>query len=259
MVIVSTSIKGGVGKSSLVLLLANNLASRGHKVLVVDMDLNNTSTIYYTMGIKNVQEVWERRNIMIALTQGRVEENIVHSRIENVDVIPSSLSLCNIRAIDYRVLNKILEEVKGKYDFILIDTSPTYDNLVMNAINAADLVLNPVELTEYACNMSLFLMNKIKEELPDKYENTFIIYNKWEERFRNFPNTVQSQVQDLFEKTFDNILDIRLANVYSFNRYTHFDEKLKLSAKSKGTVRLVEAVNELADNIAREKHFVEEF
>ena len=61
LVIVSTSIKGGVGKSSLVLLLANNLASRGHRVLGVDMDLNNTSTIYYTMGIKNVQEVWERR------------------------------------------------------------------------------------------------------------------------------------------------------------------------------------------------------
>ncbi|WP_407400543.1 ParA family protein [Treponema sp.] len=259
MVIVSTSIKGGVGKSSLVLLLANNLASRGHKVLVVDMDLNNTSTIYYTMGIKNVQEVWERQNIMIAMTQGRVEENIVHSRIKNVDVIPSSLSLCNIRSIDYRVLKKVLEEVKGSYDYIVIDTSPTYDNLVMNAINAADLVLNPVELTEYACNMSLFLMTKIQEELPDKYENTFIIYNKWDERYRTYPNTVQSQVQKLFEKTFGNILDIRLANCYSFNRYTHFDERLKFSAKSKGTVRLVQAVNDLVDQITREKNFIEEF
>lgn len=211
------------------------------------------------MGIKNVQEVWERQNIMIALTQGRVEENIVHSRIENVDVIPSSLSLCNIRAIDYRVLKKVLEEVKESYDYILIDTSPTYDNLVMNAINAADLVLNPVELTEYACNMSLFLMNKIKEELPDKHENTFIIYNKWEDRYKSFPNCVQSQVQMLFEKTFDNILDIKLSNCYSFNRYTHFDEKLKFSAKSKGTVRLVQAVNDLVDQITREQNFIEEF
>ena len=196
---------------------------------------------------------------MIALTQGRVEENIVHSRIDNVDVIPSSLSLCNIRAIDYRVLNKILEEVKRKYEYILIDTSSTYDNLVMNAINAADLVLNPVELTEYACNMSAFLMSKIKEELPDKFDNTFILYNKWEERYSSFPNCVQSQAQLLFEKTFGNILDIKLSNCYLFNRYTHFDEKLKLSAKSKGTVRLVQAVNELVDQITRQKNFVEEF
>ena len=129
----------------------------------------------------------------------------------------------------------------------------------MNAINAADLVLNPVELTEYACNMSLFLMTKIQEELPDKYENTFIIYNKWDERYRTYPNTVQSQVQKLFEKTFGNILDIRLANRYSFNRYTHFDERLKFSAKSKGTVRLVQAVNDLVDQITREKNFIEEF
>ena len=70
---------------------------------------------------------------------------------------------------------------------------------------------------------------------------------------------MQSQVQKLFEKTFGNILDIRLANCYSFNRYTHFDERLKFSAKSKGTVRLVQAVNDLVDQITREKNFIEEF
>ena len=61
MVITVSSIKGGVGKSSVVLLLANNLASRGRKVLVIDTDLNNTVTVYYTMGIGRIGEIVNAR------------------------------------------------------------------------------------------------------------------------------------------------------------------------------------------------------
>ncbi len=43
--------KGGVGKSTDAILLANNLAARGFKVLFFDMDTNNSSTIYYTLGM----------------------------------------------------------------------------------------------------------------------------------------------------------------------------------------------------------------
>lgn len=43
--------KGGVGKSTDAVLIANNLAARGFKVLFFDMDTNNSSTIYYCMGI----------------------------------------------------------------------------------------------------------------------------------------------------------------------------------------------------------------
>ena len=60
MVITVSSIKGGVGKSSVVILLANNLASRGHKVLVIDMDLNNSATLYYTAGLKDAETISAR-------------------------------------------------------------------------------------------------------------------------------------------------------------------------------------------------------
>lgn len=75
MVITISSIKGGVGKSSTVILLVNNLAARGYKVLVIDMDLNNTVTIYYTIGLPNVQELWERKNIVISLVQNKASES----------------------------------------------------------------------------------------------------------------------------------------------------------------------------------------
>ena len=80
MVITVSSIKDGAGKSSVVILLANNLASRGHKVPVIDMDLNNSSTLYYTAGLKDAETISERQNIMIALIRGRAEENIVKTK-----------------------------------------------------------------------------------------------------------------------------------------------------------------------------------
>ena len=76
MVITVSSIKGGVGKSSVVLLLANNLASRGRKVLVIDTDLNNTVTVYYTMGIGRIGEICERQNISLAFSTGKIESKM---------------------------------------------------------------------------------------------------------------------------------------------------------------------------------------
>ena len=85
MVITVSSIKGGVGKSSVVLLLANNLAARGRKVLVIDTDLNNTVTVYYTMGIGRIGEICERQNVSLAFSRGKIDEkNIVQSRRGNV-------------------------------------------------------------------------------------------------------------------------------------------------------------------------------
>lgn len=66
------------------------------------MDLNNTASLFYTLGLENIREITERKNIMLSLTQEKAEENI----IPNVDIIPSSLSLCNIRANRLSCLKK---------------------------------------------------------------------------------------------------------------------------------------------------------
>ena len=112
--------KGGVGKSTDAILLANNLAARGHKVLFFDMDTNNSSTIYYTLGMA---DEFPTRNVAEALTHRTTEGYAVRSRIPNVDIVPSSLRLFDIRPGDYHALKKTLPS--GRYDFVVIDTAPT--------------------------------------------------------------------------------------------------------------------------------------
>ena len=107
MVITFSSMKGGVGKSTDAVLLANNLAARGLKVLFFDMDTNNSSTIYYTLGIA---DEFPTKNVAEALSRRSVEGCVVRSRIENVDIVPSSLRLFDIRSIDYHALKKTLSE-----------------------------------------------------------------------------------------------------------------------------------------------------
>lgn len=259
MVITVSSIKGGVGKSSTVILLANNLAARGYKVLVIDMDLNNTATIYYTIGLPNVQELWERKNIVIALVQNNAAENAVQSRIKNIDVIPSSLNLCDMRGMDYRNLLRVIKPLSKLYDYIVIDTSPTFDNLVKSAIHAADLIISPAEATEYNCNMSLYLMTKIKEEHPEKFQKSFILFNRWNEHYEQWENNLQTQVERMFRKNFSNILTVEIPQSGSFNKYTHFDEKLRIDDRNANVGRMVKAVNSLVDMITGKEMFVETF
>lgn len=259
MVITISSIKGGVGKSSTVILLVNNLAARGYKVLVIDMDLNNTVTIYYTIGLPNVQELWERKNIVISLVQNNASENTVHSRIKNVDVIPSSLNLCDMRSMDYHNLLKVIQPLFKEYDYIVIDTSPTFDNLVKSAIHAADVIISPAEATEYNCNMTLYLMTKIREEHPEKIKKTYILFNRWIEHYEKWENNLQSQVERMFRKNFANILSVKIPQSGSFNKYTHFDEKLRLDDRNANVGRMVKAVNSLVDMITGKEQFVESF
>ena len=258
MVITVSSIKDGAGKSSVVILLANNLASRGHKVPVIDMDLNNSSTLYYTAGLKDAETISERQNIMIALIQGRAEENIVKTKKkENVFLIPSSLSLCDIRAIDFRVLKRTISN--PEYDFVLIDTSPTYDNLVILSIYADDLVLSPVQFSKFNYNMTVFLMSKIMEKIPEAYEYTYILYNHWKQHHEKYARGLQSDGKQIYDETFDNILDVKLPDTPFVDHYTQEDVRLRVTIRDAGNSRLVLGINSLVNQITGEDSIVEVF
>ena len=254
MVITFSSMKGGVGKSTDAVLLANNLAARGFKVLFFDMDTNNSSTIYYCMGIA---DEFPTQNVAEALTHRTTEGYTVHSRIPNIDIVPSSLRLFDIRAIDYHVLKKSLP--KDEYDFIIIDTAPTYDNLVMNALYAADYIFTPVQLDFFNLTTSRFLRSHLYDELNEQVQKWYIYYTFWQENLAVFPESIQSQFAALFESEFDNILDIQIPNTPATRKYTQTDEKVSIHSRMLGSQRLAVAFNKLANMITNSEQDVEKF
>ena len=259
MVITVSSIKGGVGKSSVVLLLANNLASRGRKVLVIDTDLNNTVTVYYTMGIGRIGEICERQNVSLAFSMGKIDDkNIVQSRKQNVSVVPSSLRLLDQRSMESVEIKRVLRSAKG-FDDVIIDTSPTYDSIVAGAWMAADLILSPVQFTEYNFNMSACLMSKMRSVTPEQAKKTYFLFNHWSEQYAQYPSSMQNLVFTMYRQNFDNLLSVTLPDTRFVDRYTNFDEKCNVRSLQPGCSRLAKGINNLINMIYDQNTVVEVF
>ncbi len=147
-IIVIGSQKGGVGKTTTTLNLAYSLREMGKKVLTVDFDSQANLTTCY--GIEDTGALeYSIGHLMMAQIEEELPENLedyIQSR-EGVDYIPSSIYLSVVDAKlrtemgAERMLAEVLEPLKSRYDYILIDTCPSLGMLTINALAAADMAL----------------------------------------------------------------------------------------------------------------------
>ena len=73
-----------------------------------------------------------------------MRENIVSTNYMGIELMASSFDLVKLRTISEKTLVRILPQVAEDFDFCFIDTAPTYDNLILNAVVAADYIISPV-------------------------------------------------------------------------------------------------------------------
>lgn len=200
-VIAFSSIKGGVGKSSHAILIANCLAAAGYKVLVIDMDLNNSITFFYST--KELEKEQQSKNIAAALTRSdnKLPDFVCKTKNHNIDIIPSSIYLLDLRGISERRLAQLMPSLEAAYDVVIIDTQPTYDNIVLAAYNAADIIITPVNLSTFDYNTAVFLSDKLHLE-TDKYSNWYLTVNGFNHRFVQASGGDQKEYAELFTRQF---------------------------------------------------------
>ena len=146
-----------------------------------------------------------------------------------------------------------------KYDFIIIDTAPNYDNLVMNALYAADYIFTPVQLDFFNLTTARFLRTHLFDELPDQVNKWYMYYTFWQDNLAIFPESIQSQFANLFETEFNNILDIQIPNTPATRKYTQTDDKVNINSRMLGNKRLAIAFNKLANLITGSENDIEKF
>ena len=139
--------KGGVGKSTTCVNLTAALKEKGRRVLLCDMDPQGNSTS--GMGVDKNAAVTSYELLMEEATGGIV-------KTDYGDVIPSNkvlagaeIELVSRQNREYK-LKGILDPLRDKYDFIIIDCPPSLGLLTLNALCAADGVLIPVQCEYYA-------------------------------------------------------------------------------------------------------------
>lgn len=235
------AIKGGVGKSSLSIITSNLLAKAGYKILVIDLDIQNSASFYYL----NDSSIVDQKNIAVALQEKDLNSHIVPSVIKNVDIIPSSFFLVDLRAISEHRLKQLIPGVVDLYDYIIIDTAPTWDNICLNAINASDLIVSPVNLSQFNYKGASFYQEKLATE-TSKLENWYLLVNSYSDHLSLNDNSLINQYLNLFESQFNNILDTKIPKSSYIQKYIDTGETI---SKASRKVNLFNALKEFTETI----------
>jgi chromosome partitioning protein len=151
-VLAFTMQKGGVGKTTTTLNLGVALASRGHQVLLIDIDPQANLT--QGLGINPEEVEFSVYEVLLNPDKGTAFATVVTD--DDVSIIPSTLTLAGAELeLSGKVgrellLKKALKDVRNRYDFILIDPPPSLGLFTLNALAAADAAIVPLQVHAYA-------------------------------------------------------------------------------------------------------------
>ena len=150
--------KGGVGKTTNSVMTAYELAKKGYKTLVCDLDpqANATQLLRRTYGLQNEQKELKINNtMMVALSNGNINEAIVKI-MDNLYLLPSYSDFTeypdflelkyaatedNYKEKRIAYFKQQLDKVKGDYDFVIVDVPPTLSIYTDSAVYASDEVI----------------------------------------------------------------------------------------------------------------------
>ncbi len=156
--------KGGVGKSTSAQNLSVFLAALGKRILLVDFDPQANTTSGMGLDPRKLD-----RSIYHSLI-GRVptEDIIKKTQFLAVDLIPATsalagaaVELVDMRGREYK-LKEVLEPVRRRYDFTIIDSPPSLGLLTVNALTAAQRIIIPVQCEYYALEGLADLLHTIR-------------------------------------------------------------------------------------------------
>ena len=178
--------KGGTGKTTLAASSGYKLAELGYRVLMIDTDPLGQLTEFFRITNLEVKD-----SLYDVLINGKeMSKAVVKTRVNNLDIIPSNLSLSAIEVplaglpLPGERLRRALTSLKTNYDFILIDCAPNIGFLSLNAILSANDIFVPVQpdyLSYYGLKTLFEIIASIENDFLFSFDNVCIVLNRFNE------------------------------------------------------------------------------
>ncbi len=212
LVIAMCNQKGGVGKTTTTINLGAALAETGRRVLLVDFDPQGSLSV--GLGVnphtldKSIYNVLLGRNVAAS-------EVILPTRTAGLDLLPANidLSAAEVQLVSEvareQTLRRVLRQVLGDYDVVLIDCAPSLGLLTVNALTAADRVIMPLELEFFALRGIALLtdtIDKVRERLNPDLEVLGILGTMYDSRTIHSREVLERVVEAFGEQIFHTVI-----------------------------------------------------
>ena len=249
-VIAVSNQKGGVGKTTTSVNLSASLAALEKKVLLIDFDpqANTSSSIGIDVSV-NTKTIYD-----LLENNCEINECIYNTKLSFLDVIPAHIDLVGIE-IEFinssdreYLLRNVIDKVKEKYDFIIIDCPPSLGLLTINALSAANSIIVPIQCEYLALEGLGKLLNTIKS--IQKLHNSDLsieglLLTMYDTRL-NLSNQVKKEVKLHFnEMVFKTVIhrNVKLGEATSFGKSI-----IDYDVSSKGADNYLNLAKELISN-----------
>lgn len=238
-IVVVANQKGGVGKTTTCVNLAAYVASKGKKVLLLDLDPQGNSCS--GLGV----DVALRNDGVYGVFTGykTFKDVIISSKYENLDIVPVSIDLAGAQAelFDQKgkeyIIKRALGYISEDYDLILMDTPPSLGLFTLNGLTAAQSVLIPLQSEFYAMEglaQLLQAVKLIKSSTNPTLEIEGVVITMFDQR-TNLSKDVLNEAKNYFnEKVYKSIIprNIRLSEAPSHGISIHEYDPSSQGAKS---------------------------
>ena len=260
--------KGGVGKTTTTFNLGVALAHSGRKVLLIDADPQGDLTTY--MGWHNADNLPVTLSTIMSRCINDMdinsEEAVLHHS-EGVDLIPTNLELASLEVSLVNAMSRestmknCIEELKPKYDFILIDCMPSLGMITINALASADKVIIPVQSEFLAAKGMNHLMNtimKVRKNINKELDVSGIVLTIVDGR-RKLSKEITEELKETYGKVFK-IYDTQIPRAVKAAESSRMGESIfsydKDSNVAKSYIELAKEVlnDERTKNKTRDSH-----
>lgn len=217
--------KGGVGKTTTSINLAAGLALKDQRTLIIDTDTQGNATSGLGFDKNDIEyTIYE-----ILTSQCTIHQAILHTEVENLDLIASNVQLAGAGVelvdVDERemILKNALSVVQDNCDYIFIDCPPSLGLITLNCLIAANSVLIPLQCEFYALEGMSELLDTImlvQNGLNPNLKIEGILMTMYDKR-TNLSRQVVEEVKSYFgDKVYDTFIprNVRLGEAPSFGK-----------------------------------------